>query len=133
MPRYGTYEQREACDIFHAADEIVEKFRVSTMEEMHSNIGYYKEILEISKNMLGACEKIIYDEEELNEILEDYPDFENLAFDLCEYEYQGCTWIYKYEIEEFVDILSQKMTEYKKFLTDITVNAGVALALLRLQ
>ena len=130
MPRYGSYKQREASEMFYDREEIIEKFRVSTMDEICQNFGYYDGILKFLKSMLDDCEKFIYDEEELEETLKYFPDFENLAFDLYEYVYEDETWIYKRDIDDLIAILSVKMAEYDQYVLNYKVDIGIALALI---
>lgn len=117
---YGMFEDR---------DNIVKVFQETTMKDFHKNISYYEEKIRILTTMLKFCEPM-YGAENLATELEYNPDFENVVFDISFYAlYEDREYIYKSEIEAFLAILSVKMEEYNIYLAELTVNAGIALAL----
>jgi hypothetical protein len=79
--------------------------------------------------MLKKCESWL-NEEELSEKLLYEPDYENISYGIELYEYDGRNYIYESEIKNLLAILSVKMEEYNRYLIELMVNAGVALALM---
>jgi hypothetical protein len=108
-------------------------FNESSVEDIHKNISYYEEKIRILTTMLKFIEPY-YGPQNLARELEFNPDFDNNVFDISFYAfYEDREYIYKREIEDFLAILSTKMVEYSKYSMELTVNAGVALALLRIR
>jgi len=132
MPMYGSYLQRDACNLFEERDKIIEEMRKLSMDEFHTNVSYYHEKIVLLTSILEESDSYLDDQDAAQALIDD-PEYENTAFDLDEYTYKDRCWIYESEILEFMEILSERMAEYKKFQTEITVNAGVALALLRMR
>lgn len=136
--------QIDCCELFENRDCVIHVFNESTVQDIHKDISYYEDKIRILTTMLKFVEPL-YDEENLARELEFNPDFDNNVFDIRfyafyedrEYIYKrnilsiDREYIYKREIEDFLAILSSKMVEYSKYSMELTVNAGVALALLR--
>jgi hypothetical protein len=131
MPMFGSYLQRDACDLFEERDKIVEEMNELSMDEFHAKVSYYREKIELLKTILEESDSYLDDQDAAQALIDD-PEYENTAFDLDEYTYKDRCWIYESEIMEFMDIIYEKMEEYEKFQLELNVNAGVALALLRL-
>jgi hypothetical protein len=123
--------QIDGCEMFENRDDIIKVFNESSVEDIHKNISYYEEKIRILTTMLKFIEPY-YGPQNLARELELNPDFDNNVFDISFYAmYEDREYIYKREIEDFLAILSAKMVEYSKYSMELTVNAGVALALLR--
>ena len=131
---YGSYLQRDACDLFDERDKIIEDMRKLSMEEFHNKISYYRDKLALLNTILEESDEYL-DDQDLAQALIDDPEYENKAFDLDEYTYKDRCWIYESEIDEFKNMLSERFEEYDKYLADIAVNCvntEVAAALLRI-
>jgi hypothetical protein len=123
--------QIDGCEMFENRDEIIKVFNESSVEDIHKNTSYYEEKIRILTTMLKFIEPY-YGPENLAHELELNPDFDNNVFDITFLAYyEGRPYIYKREIDEYLAILSAKMIEYSKYSMELTVNVGVAQALLR--
>jgi hypothetical protein len=125
----GSREQRAACYLFNERENILDRLNKSSMDDMRKNINLYNGYIWTLKFMLKKCESWL-NEEELAEKLLYEPDFENISYGLELYEYDGRNYIYESEIKNLLAILSVKMEEYNRYLIELMVNAGVALALM---
>jgi hypothetical protein len=126
---FGSSEQRNACYLFEGRDTVIKKMSESSMGDFHKNISHYEDYLFTLDEMLEGCEPWLSEEELAEELVYD-PDYENMTYDMDEYVFDGRTYVYKSEIVAFRDILNEKFVEYDKYLNEITVNAGVSLALI---
>ena len=129
MGRFGSRAQRDARDLFDERDIIIEKMNESSMHDIHKNISHYEEYMNILDCMLDDCEPWLSDEELVEELKYD-PDYENIVYDLSDYRFDDRNYVLKSEIQLFRFILCEKLIECEKYLDDITVNSGVAIALL---
>ena len=128
--------QKDAVDLFEDRYGFMCKFYDASVEDIHKNISYYEDMycenMETLDTMLSKCDTV-FDEEDLEYVLETIPEFENIVFYIGDFTYDDRGWINKYEIDAMKTFLVEKMAEYKKFQLELNVNAAVALALLRLQ
>jgi hypothetical protein len=83
---------------------ILERLQESCMKDFHKDIVYHRDMIEMITAMYEECENCPGDE------------------DTC--------WLYKDEIREIKDILSEKFDEYDKYLKDITIKSWESFALL---
>jgi hypothetical protein len=121
--------RKKAVKLFEERDYTLMKMHESSMDEIHKNISFYKKILDTLNIMLKGCRPLLGEIHVAQEIIWN-PGFENMQFQLHGYRYEDRSCIYKSEIEEYIFILDIMFKDYEKFLTDITVNAVVALTLL---
>jgi hypothetical protein len=102
------------------------------MVDIRNNFSYYIEKMELLDSIMDNCGPLL-GPEELAEELEEFPDFENLVFDLGGYSYDSRDWIFKSDVEEFWSIFYKKMDEYKKYMLGIAKKAGVSQAFLSIR
>ena len=119
-----------AFSLFYYDEEIIQNLSNISMDEFHKDADEYRDMGTLIDIMLEACEPYLEDNE-LTETLLYEPDYDNYIYNFneCVYKEERC-FAYKSEIYRFKDVLSKKFEEYDKFLTEITVNIGVALALI---
>jgi hypothetical protein len=122
----------KAFKLFQEHDNIAINLIDSSMDDIHMKISYYKKIMDVLSVMLKSCKPLLNKNSEAEELKND-PKYENMRFQLIEYKYQNRRFLYKSEIKEFMDLIDMKLNMYDKFVTEITVNAGVALALLMMR
>lgn len=124
--------RKKAVKLFEERDSLIIELAESSMDDIHAKIDVYKKKLDILSIILKGCRPYLSKEDEVHEINYN-PGYENMRFQLIDYYYGNRGFLYKSEIEEYIAYLSMKLKDYDKFLTEISVNAGVALALLRLR
>lgn len=103
------------------------------MDLFHRYISKYNDYMITLNHMLENCEPLLT-EEALADEKRYNPDFENIiVYYIYDYEVDGENYIPKSRIDKLRKSLNEKMKEYNIYLNQITVRAGVALALLRLK
>jgi hypothetical protein len=159
MTYYGTQLQKDACDLFQKKKENMRicedyKFEIIIGEDGVKKITCDEEVtnLERIENMLVEMfdEWYEYDEKyDQEEGWDDTTEYEKyMVFDMDEYyvfhNFDSRNWIYEYEIEDFYEIIIQKLVEYnslvkiiedeiEKIQMEKDVCAGISLAFLMFQ
>jgi hypothetical protein len=130
MGRFGSREQMNAYNLFVGDDELMKILNEASMDTIHKYISYFKDYMITLDDMLAGCEPWLSEEELEEQLLYD-PDYENMIYDLGDYEIsEGVNYVYKSEIVRTRNRLIEKMAEYDRHLVNINVNLGVALALM---
>jgi formylmethanofuran dehydrogenase subunit A len=124
--------RKKAVKLFEERDSLIIELSQSSMDDIHAKIDVYRKKLDVLSIILKGCRPLLSKEDEASEIIYN-PEYENMQFQLVDYYYENRRYLCKSEIEEFIAYLSKKLKDYDKFLIEISVNAGVALALLRLR
>jgi hypothetical protein len=124
--------RKKAVKLFEERDSLIIELSESSMDDIHAKIDGYKKTMDVLSIILKGCRPYLSKEDEAHELIYN-PEYENMRFQLIDYYYENRRYLCKSEIEEYITYLSLKLKDYDKFLTEISVNAGVALALLRLR
>jgi len=133
MPRYGTYLQKEARDLFENYKEDFKKIEETSIDviiddknnRVVKNIDFItrlKEIKETLEEIMGECEE--YEEyEEYDEYEEE--DEKHMVFDMDEYHIgdyiseENRNWIYEYEVNEYYTLISKRLCEYDALILEV--------------
>jgi len=124
MPRYGTYLQKEARDLFENYKEDFKKIEETIIDVIIDDknnrvvkdidfINRLKEIKETLEEIMGECEE--YEEE----------DEKYMVFDMDEYQVgdyileENRNWIYEYEVNEYYTLISKRLCEYDALMLEV--------------
>jgi len=124
MPRYGTYLQKEARDLFENYKEDFKKIEETSIDVIIDDknnrvvkdidfINRLKEIKETLEEIMGECEE--YEEE----------DEKYMVFDMDEYQVgdyileENRNWIYEYEVNEYYTLISKRLCEYDALMLEV--------------
>jgi enamine deaminase RidA (YjgF/YER057c/UK114 family) len=106
MPLSCLTLKEDAEEILVNRELILEKLQESSMDEFIKDVVYHEDMFSMVSIMYQECEYCPGDE------------------DTC--------WLYKDEIREIKDILSDRMEQYEKHVEDKAINSWESLALLLL-
>lgn len=150
MPLYGTHEQLKIFRLYHKLIEYKKNITPSyyynkySIKKITLKIEKYTEYINLMYDILNyemflvhknyILYKHIYDLDELNLLI----NSNNLIYDLDEYtisfdeefsKYRQ--WVYKYEIDSFINHYNLKIKCLKNAINLHNINVGIQIALLR--
>lgn len=120
MPRYGTQIQKDARDLFDNYKEDIEKLNLHKFEIIldENNVKKIKgcevverleEIKEILEEMMGEWYEYVDESDDGN-------IYRYMIFDMDEYHINDGSgyrwWILEFEIDEYYDLVEEKLSEY---------------------